>query len=344
MRKQRKSVVLFGELLMRLETPGHKRFVQAEQFDIGYTGGEANAGVTLVNFGAAADLVAAVPDNDIGQACINHMRRFGLDTERVQRRGPRLGTFYLETGAAQRSTKVVYDRAGSSFSLLKPGDVPWKEVLEGKNWLHFTGTAPALGADLVALTEEGCVEAKKQGLTVSCDLNYRSALWSIEQAREVMQRLVGYVDVLIVNEEHAREILEVEIDASTRECDRFDGRRYEGQARALIEHYELSHVAITARAGSFADDTSVSAFIDDGRVHHMARRYGMRVVDRIGGGDAFTGALIYALLEEWDVERSVEFAVAAGCLKHSVPADLGHMSRDEVFALMHDPNAGRVDR
>lgn len=340
----KKHAILFGELLMRLETPGYQRFVQADQFDAAYTGGEANGGVALVSFGAEATLVAAVPDNEIGQACVNHMRRFGLGTEHVQRRGPRLGTFYLETGAGQRSTKVIYDRAGSSFSLLKPGDVPWGEILSGKDWLHFTGTGPALGDDLAALTEEGCLEAQKQGVTVSCDLNYRSALWPVEKAREVMQRIVQHVDVLVANEEHAREILEAPIADFAADLDRFDGQRYGEQARLLRERYGLSHVAITVRSGDVADETSISAFLDNGQNAHMARRHDIKVVDRVGGGDAFTGALIYALLEEWDVEQAVEFAVAAGCLKHSVPADLAHMSRDEVLALMRESGAGRVDR
>jgi len=339
-----KRVVLFGELLMRLETPGHKRFVQAEQFDIAYTGGEANAGVALVNFGAEGFLLAAVPDNDVGLACVQQMRRFGLDTSFVQRRGPRLGTFFLETGVAQRPTKVIYDRAGSSFSLFKPGDVRWQELLAGKDWLHFTGTAPALSDEVAALTREGCVEAKKQGLTVSCDLNYRSALWSVDKACEVLQDLVKYVDVLIVNEEHAREILDVSVRDSERDLECFDGRRYEGMSRSLRERYGLSHVGITVRSGELADETSVAAFLDDGSQWHMSRRYDIRVVDRIGGGDAFAGGLIYALLENWKVERAVEFAVAAGCLKHSVPGDLGHMSRDEVFTLMREANAGRVQR
>jgi 2-dehydro-3-deoxygluconokinase len=289
------QVALFGELLMRLETPQQERFVQAEAFDIGYTGGEANAGVLLSRWGVATSLISAVPGDDLGLACTNHMQRFGLDVSAVQRRGGRLGLFFLETGAGHRATQVLYDRQGSSFALLKPGDIPWDRVLAGKDWLHFTGTAPALSPQLAELTLEGCKAANKLGVTVSCDINYRSALWSIEAARFVMTRIVQHVDVLVANEEHARQILGAPAAADS--CDDpFDARRYEPITHYLREQFNLRSVALTIRAGDTFDETTIAAVIDDGRQLAASRKYVICPLDRIGGGDAFTGAYIYGAL------------------------------------------------
>ena len=338
-----KNVLLFGELLMRLETPHQLRFVQSSSFDIGYTGGEANAGIVLSRFGVAPYLLSVVPDNDLGHSCIDHMRRFGLDTRHVRLGGPRLGLFFLETGAGQRATRVIYDRAGSSFSQLKPGDVAWREVLAGKDWLHFTGTAPALSSNLAAVTLEGCRAASDLGVTVSCDINYRNALWSIAQAREVMQEIVKYVDVLVANEEHAQQILGAP-EPSSEFGDPFDMRRYATILQYLRDEYTLRAAALTIRAGDTFDETTIAAAFDDGRQLVGSRKYAIRPLDRIGGGDAFTGALIYGLLDQKPAQEVVDLATAASCLKHTIRGDFCHVSLAEVEALAHRGSDGRVIR
>ena len=338
-----KKVVLFGELLMRLETERQLRFVQANSFEVGYTGGEANAGVLLSRFGVEASLVSAVPGNELGLACTNHMRRFGLDASHVQQRGSRLGLFFLETGSGHRSTQVLYDRAGSSFSTLKPGDVPWREIFTGKDWFHFTGTAPALSPDLAALTLEGCRVANEMGVTVSCDINYRSALWSIDRAREVMSPIAKHIDVLVANEEHARLILGAP-EASSQFIDVFDARRYEAITRYLRSEFQLNAAALTIRSGDTADETTIAAVLDDGVQAVSSRKYVIRPLDRVGGGDAFTGALIYGMLQGHPTQRVIDLAAAASCLKHAVRGDFCHASLAEVESLARDGPDGRVRR
>ncbi|MCC6494271.1 MAG: sugar kinase [Pirellulales bacterium] len=337
------KIVLFGELLMRLETPQQLRFVQTDRFDVGYTGGEANAGVLLSRFGLDAYLVSSVPDNDLGLACTNHMRRYGLDVRYVRRSGPRLGLYFLEPGGGHRATRVLYDRAGSSFAGLKPGDLPWHEILAGKDWFHFTGTAPALSPQLAALTLEGCRTARELGVTVSCDVNYRSALWSIAAAREAMSPIVRHVDVLVANEEHARQLLGA--PEAPGECgDLFDPRRYEPVLRYLRDEFNLRGAALTIRAGDTADETTIAAVLADGGQIVGSRKYVIRPIDRIGGGDAFSGALIYGLLQGKPAQDVVELAVAASCLKHAVRGDFCHASLDEVESLARDGPDGRVRR
>lgn len=337
------KVVLFGELLMRLETPQQLRLLQAERFDIGYTGGEANAGVLLARFGVEAYAVSAVPDNDIGLACTNHLRRYGVDVRYVQKRGSRLGLYFLEPGAGYRATRVIYDRAGSSFADLKPGDVPWRRVLAGKDWLHFTGTAPALSPDLAALTLEGCRVARELGVTVSCDVNYRSALWSVPAARQVMTEIAPHVDVLVANEEHARQILGAP-QASPELPDVFDPRRYGPVTQYLRRQFDLRAAAITIRTGDTSDETTIAAVLDDGQELVGSRAYAIRPLDRVGGGDAFSGALIYGLLQKETAQQVIDRAAAASCLKHAVRGDFCHASLEEVESLARDGPDGRVRR
>lgn len=337
-------VVLFGELLLRLTTPRHERFVQAESFEAAYTGGEANAGSLLARFGVEAFLVAAVPDNDLGQACVNAMRRYGMDTRFVQRCGSRLGTLYVELGAGQRQSKVVYDRAGSSFSQLKVGNIPWKEILQDADWLHFTGTAPALSADLAELAQEGCQIAKSLGKTVSCDLNYRSTLWSIERAREVMQRIAPHLDVLIANEEHARLLLDAPTVPVTNADDIFKPEAYRKSTKWLRDEFGIGRIAMTIRAGTNSDETTFAAILDDGQDLCMSRVEQLRVVDRIGAGDAFAGGLIFGQLMQWDTAATVEFAAAAARMKHSIHGDFCLASIEEVQNVAFGTRNGRVHR
>jgi len=344
MSSQKPRVVLFGELLLRLTTPLHERFLQAVSFDAAYTGGEANAGALLAGLGTEALLVAAVPDNDLGQACVNAMRRFGLDTRYVQRRGPRLGTLYVELGAGQRPSKVVYDRAGSSFAELKAGDIPWKQILQDADWLHFTGTAPAPSADLRELALEGCTTAKSLGKTVSCDLNYRSTLWPVEQAREVMQQLAPQFDVLIANEEHARLLLDAPAAEFSYTREIFEMEAYRSPTSWLRNQYGIGQVALTIRTGTNSDETTFAAIFDDGQQLYMSRVEQIRVVDRIGAGDAFTGGLIYGLLQHWDPAVTLQFAAAAACLKHSIHGDVCLASLKEVQDLAFGFANARVIR
>jgi 2-dehydro-3-deoxygluconokinase len=345
---RRKKAVFFGELLMRLGTKLHERFVQAGEFTVGFTGAEANAGVCLANFGMDAYVVSAVPDHEIGQACVNHMRRFGLNTDHIKRTGKRLGIFYLESGASQRPSKVLYDRAGSSITELRVGDLDWDAILAGKDWFHFCGTAPALADNVAEVVEEGCRRAKKHGLTVSCDLNYRRKLWPPEKAGRVMASLMQHVDVLIANEEHSRELFGIGGGKTGRE--RFlqnapvPFSSEEGVARQLCNRFGLRHAAITCREGSSASDTTWSAVLCDGTGCYRSRQYQIHVVDRVGGGDAFSGALIYGLLSGMSPKETIEFAVAASCLKHTVQGDFNLVSLDEVRALMTGEGLGRVQR
>ncbi len=336
----RKSAVFFGELLMRLGTKQHERFVQSSEFTVGYTGAEANAAVSLVNFGMDAYLVSSIPDNDIGQACVNHMRRYGLNTDHIQRAGKRLGIFYLETGAAQRSSKVIYDRAGSSITELRVGDLDWEAIFAGKDWFHYCGTAPALADNVAEVVGDACRQAKRLGLTVSCDLNYRKKLWSPEKAASVMTGLMEYVDVFVANEEHSREIFGI----SAGDPGRPPVERDEDVARQLCRRFGLRWAVVTCREGDTASDTTWSAVLCDGATCYRSRVYSIHVVDRVGGGDALSGALIYGLLSGMAPQEIVEFSVAASCLKHSVQGDFNLVSLDEVRALMSGGGAGRVQR
>ncbi len=337
-------VVLFGELLMRLDTLRHERFVQSQNFEIRYTGGEANAGVVLAGFGVDCEPVAAAPENEIGQACVNNLRRYGLGTQFVQRRGPRLGIVYVENGAANRPSKVIYDRAGSSFSQLRVGDVPWSAILRAGDWLHFTGTAPALSHDLIDLTIEGCHAAKALGCTVSCDLNYRSTLWTIDAARAAMTRIAPHLDVLIANEEHARQLLGAPPAKNAGAADVFDSNAYRHITAWLLDNYELSHVALTIRQDTSAAETTFMGLLDDGSELAASRVQKTAVVDRIGSGDAFTGGLIYALLNDWNAAIAVEFAAALAAWKNTIPGDFCHISLTEARALVDGDGSGRIVR
>jgi 2-dehydro-3-deoxygluconokinase len=339
-----RNAVFFGELLMRLATKRYERFVQAREFEVAYTGAEANAAVSVANFGLGAWVVSAVPDTEIGQACINFLRQFGVRTEFVLRRGNRLGTFYLETGASQRPAKVLYDRAGSAITELAPGQVNWAEVFAGKQWFHWSGTAPALSDAMAATTREACQSARAHGLTVSCDLNYRRKLWAPEKARAVMTDLMQYVDVLIGNEEDSALVLGVEAEGVDVAQGALDAARYEEVARELQRRFGFRYVATTLRESISASENGWSCLLFDGRQCHVSRKYRIWIVDRVGGGDSFSGALIYGLLTGLSSQETVEFAAAASCLKHSIHGDFNHVSKAEVLALMAGAGSGRIQR
>jgi len=340
-----KKIVVFGELLMRLAPKGHERFLQAEAFDVRYTGAEANAGVSLVNFGMEAYAVSKVPDNDIGQACVNYLSRFRLNTDFIARGGERLGLFYLETGAAQRSSKIIYDRAHSAIRGSQPGDYDWERICAGKDWFHFSGTAPALGENVQRALEDGVKAARKHGLTVSCDLNYRAKLWTPAEAGKVMAGLMRSVDVLIGNEEDAEKVFGIKAEGSDVSTGRLPEESYKEVADRLVHRFGFRMVATTLRESLSASANGWRGLLFDGTRHFLSRRYEIApVVDRVGSGDSFTGGLIYGILSGFDPQRSIEFAAAASCLKHSIVGDFNLASVREVEALMAGEASGRVQR
>ncbi|MGB9662144.1 MAG: PfkB family carbohydrate kinase [Moorellaceae bacterium] len=338
------KVVTFGEIMLRLSPPGYSRLVQADSLDVTYGGGEANVAVSIANYGGEAVLVTKVPDNLLGQAAVNHLRRYGVDTRHILRGGERLGIYFLETGASQRPSKVIYDRKGSSISQVQPGEFPWEEILRDAAWFHFTGITPALGDNVAAVTLEAVQTAKKLGLTVSCDLNYRKNLWSPEKARATMTGLMAYVDLAIGNEEDAEKVFGIKAPASDVTAGRISEEGYRQVAAELARRFNLRMVAITLRESFSAFDNGWSALLYDGQEFYRSRRYQIHIVDRVGGGDAFAGGLIYALLEGYNAREALEFAVAASCLKHTIPGDFNHVTREEVLALMKGDASGRVQR
>jgi 2-dehydro-3-deoxygluconokinase len=342
---EKKKVVAFGELMLRLTPKGVGRFVQADEFEARYTGAEANAAVSLVNFGVAAYAVSKVPDNEIGQACINYLGRFGVNTEFVARGGERLGLFYLETGAAQRASKIIYDRSHSAIRDSRPEDYDWNAICAGKHWFHFSGTAPALGESVQRVLEDGLRAAKEHGLTVSCDLNYRAKLWSPAEANRVMSRLMSYVDVLIGNEEDAEKVFGIKAAGSDASRGKLIGASYQQVAEELVRRFAFKKVATTLRESISASVNGWAGMLFDGAAHYLSRRYEIDpVVDRVGGGDSFTGGLIYGMLAGFDPRRCVEFAAAASCLKHSIAGDFNLVSVKEVEALVGGDASGRVQR
>lgn len=341
----KKKIVAFGELLLRLAPRGFGRFTQADEFEARYTGAEANAAVSLVNFGMEAYAVSKVPDNEIGQACINYLSRFRVNTDFIARGGERLGLFYLETGAAQRASKIIYDRSHSAIRESKPKDYDWEAICSGKDWFHFSGTAPALGENVQRVLEDGLRAAKKHGLTVSCDLNYRAKLWSPQEANRVMTPLMQDVDVLIGNEEDSEKVFGIKAEGGDAAKGRLVGESYKQVAEQLARRFGFKHVATTLRESISASANGWAGLLYDGVTHYLSRRYEVNpIVDRVGGGDSFTGALIYGILSGFDPQRCVDFAVAASCLKHSIVGDFNMVSVKEVEALLSGDASGRVQR
>lgn len=337
--------VAFGELLLRLEPRNHERIVQAGEFQVRYTGGEANAAVLLASLGVEAACVSKVPDNEVGQACVDYLRRFGIDTTHIARGGDRLGLFYLETGAAQRASKVIYDRDQTSLRTADADDFDWDAILDGADWLHFSGTAPASGPAIVSVLAEGLALAQERGVRVSCDLNYRRKLWTPEQAREAMNRLMPFVDVLIGNEEDATTVFGLEAEGIDVVRGELDIDSYRRIAERLVTTFDLQLVATTLRTSISASVNRWAGLIYDGHDQFVSRTYEIDpIVDRVGAGDAFSGGLIYGQLEGMDSQACVDFAAAASCLKHSIPGDLALLSRAEIETLLAGDASGRVQR
>ena len=338
------KVVCFGEIMMRLNPEGYRRFVQADRLEVSYAGGEANVAVSLANYGMEAAYVTKLPDNPFGQAARNEVRRFGVDTGSIVWGGPRLGVYYVEKGAAQRASKVVYDRAGSSIALAKRSDFDWARILKGAKWFHFTGITPALGGDLPVICMDALKFCKAHRITVSCDLNYRSKLWTKAEAGRCMARLVPYVDVLIANEADAADVFGIVGEGSDVESGKLDKRGYISVAEQLVRRFGCRKVAITLRTSLSAFDNKWAGLLYDGGKAYFSPEYSIHIVDRVGGGDSFGGGLIYALATGRKPQAAIDFAVAASCLKHSIGQDFNHVSVAEVDSLAAGNATGRVQR
>ena len=338
------KAITFGELMLRLAPEGYYRFVQADRLGATYGGGEANVAVSLANFGTDVGFVSKLPENEIGQAAVNSLRRFGVDTSGIARGGNRIGIYYLEKGASQRPSKVIYDRAGSSFAMSGKEDYDWDKLLDGVTWFHFTGITPALGDNLADVLLDVLPTMKKRGITVSCDLNYRKKLWTRDKAREVMTRLMPYVDVCISNEEDAYDVFGIKAGGTDVTKGNLDKESYKSVAKQLADKFGFSYVAITLRTSISANDNKWAGMLYDGKEYNLSKEYLIHIVDRVGGGDSFGGGLIYALMHGYDSKSAIEFAVAASCLKHSAEGDCNMVTVSEVNALAGGDGSGRVQR
>lgn len=311
-------VVTFGEIMMRLNPEGYRRFLQSDKFEVSYAGGEANVAAGLAQFGIDAAFVTKLPAHEIGQCAVNEIRRFGVDTSLIVRGGARLGVYFVEKGASQRASKVIYDRAGSAVALSEPRDYDWDAIFDGADWFHWTGITPALGGRLPEICQEACRKAKEKGLTVSCDLNFRKKLWTSEKAGEVMGTLLPYVDVCIANEEDAKDVFGIEAENTDLNSGKLDRNAYISVAEQLSRRFGLKKTAITLRTSISASDNDWSGMLySDGKAC-FAPTYHLRIVDRVGGGDSFGAGLIYSLLNGYDDQKAINFAVAASALKHSI--------------------------
>lgn len=336
----------FGEIMLRLKTPAHERFFQSPTFEATFGGGEANVAVALSNYGLPAAFVSALPENAVGDAAISELRKFDVDTSMIRRSGDRVGVYFLETGANQRPSKVVYDRAHSAICECGPGDFDWSKVFDGAKWLHITGITPALSQSAADLSLECVQQAKAQGVTVSCDFNFRGKLWKYgKSAPEVMTELVKFVDVGIANEEDCQKSLGVTVDVDV-ESGELDTAKYEALSQKMLDLYpDMSVIGITLRESHSADQNGWSACMRDKDGFRLSRRYQITdIIDRVGGGDSFASAFIYGLNAYIDRQQSLEFAVAASCLKHSILGDFNRVTVDEVEKLMSGDGSGRVQR
>ena len=339
------KIVTFGEIMLRL-TPSEPngRFIQADKYNVIYGGGEANVAVSCANYGDEGVFVTKVPAHEIGQCAINALRRYGVNTDYIARGGARLGIYYAENGASMRPSKVIYDRAGSSIAEADPSDFDWDAIMEGADWFHWSGITPAISDKAAELTKLACQAAKRHGVTVSCDLNFRAKLWTVEKARSIMAPLMEYVDVCIGNEEDADKCLGFKPDADV-EGGSTDASGYHTIFKQMAEKFGFKIVASTLRESHSASNNGWKALIYDGNEFYESKHYEINpIVDRVGGGDSFSGGLIHGLTKWHDPAKALEFAVAASALKQTIPGDFNAVSEQEVIALAEGSGNGRVQR
>ncbi len=338
------KVITFGEIMLRLAPIGYYRFVQSDVLGATFGGGEANVAVSLANFGLDVAFVTKLPKHEIGQAAVNSLRKYGVDTSLITRGGDRIGIYYLEKGASQRASKCIYDRAHSAIAEASREDFDWDKIFDGADWFHFTGITPALGANVVEICRDACKAAKARGIKISCDLNYRGKLWTREQARTAMTDLCQYVDVCIANEEDAKDVFGIEAANTDIHGGKLNHEGYKSVAKQLADTFGFEKVAITLRTSISANDNDWAAMLYDGAEYYFSKSYHVHIVDRVGGGDSFGAGLIYSLLSGKDCQSALEFAVAASCLKHSIEGDYNMVSVSEVEKLAGGDGSGRVQR
>ena len=343
-----KKIVTFGEIMLRLAPPGFQRFTQARSFDAMYGGGEANVAVSLANFGEQVEFVTRLPNNDLGDACLMSLRGFGVQTEHIARGGERLGIYFLEMGAAQRGSKVIYDRANSAFAAIQTGTIDWKQVFDEADWFHWTGITPAVSPGAADVCREAIQAAREMGITVSCDLNYRARLWQWgKSAGEVMTELVSLCDVALGNEEDAEKVFGIRAPGADITAGKVEAEHYRFVCEELAKKFpSLKTISITLRGSLSASHNTWSGILSQRGTFFCAPTYDIiPIVDRVGGGDAFMGGLIYGLRKySDDPQKALNFAAAAACLKHSIPGDFNAVSVSEVEALMGGDGSGRVSR
>ena len=339
-------VVTFGELMLRLQPYHYERFVQCDHVEFTFGGGEANVAVSLANYGMDAAFVTKLPAHAIGQAAVNSLRRYGVDTSKIVRGGDRIGIYFNEKGASQRGSVCIYDRAHSAISEAQPSDFDWDQIFEGAQWFHFTGITPALGENCVQMCLDACKAAKARGIKISCDLNYRGKLWTREQARKAMTELCQYVDVCISNEEDAKDVFGIEAEATDIYGGSLNHEGYKSVAKQLADKFGFEMVAITLRESHSAFDNGWSAMLYNVAKDEycFSKKYDLHIIDRVGGGDSFGGGLIYSLLTGKTTQAAVEFAVAASALKHSIEGDYNMVTVSEVEKLAGGDGSGRIQR
>ncbi len=339
-----KKVVTFGEIMLRLAPNGYYRFFQDDQLQATFGGGEANVAVSLANYGLDVSFVTKLPSHAIGQSAVNSLRKYGVDTSKIVRGGDRVGIYFLEKGASQRGSVCIYDRAHSAIADAQPSEFDWDSIFEGVDWFHFTGITPALGKNMVEACRQACIAAKKRGVKISCDLNYRGKLWTRAEAQEAMTDLCQYVDVCISNEEDAKDVFGIEAENTDIYGGKLNKDGYKSVAKQLADKFGFEKVAITLRTSISANDNDWAAMLYDGENYCFSKEYHLHIVDRVGGGDSFGGGLIYALLSGKDSQQAIEFAVAASALKHSIEGDYNMVTVSEVEKLAGGDGSGRVQR
>ena len=338
------KIVTLGEIMLRLSPKGNYRFVQSDSFQVIPGGGEANVAVSLANYGHASYFVSKLPAHEIGQIAVNGLRRYGVNTDYIVRGGDRVGLYYAETGASMRPSKVIYDRANSAIAEADPSDFNFDEIMEGADWFHWSGITPAISDKAAELTRLACEAAKRHHVTVSVDLNFRKKLWTSEKAIAVMRPLMKYVDVCIGNEEDAQLCLGFKPDADV-EGGKTDAEGYYGIFKGMMKEFGFKYVVSTLRESFSATHNGWKALIYDGKEFYQSKHYDINpIIDRVGGGDSFSGGLIHGMLTDKDQAKALEFAVAASALKHTIPGDFNVVSTSEVESLAGGNANGRVQR
>lgn len=340
------KIITFGEIMLRLNPESYLRFVQAPKFEATFAGGEANVAVSLANYGLDAGFVTKVPNHEIGQSAVNALRRYGVDTSCILRGGDRLGVYFVEKGASQRPSKVIYDRANSALAAAKAEEFDWKTIFKDATWFHWTGITPALSEEMAKACMEACKAAKKMGLTVSCDLNYRNKLWTREEAGKCMSQLLPYVDICIANEEDCKDVFGIEAEDTDITGGKLGYEGYISVARQVAHRFGCKKVAITLRSSISADDNDWAGMLYDAATNsaEISATYRVHIVDRVGGGDSFGGGLIYSMLTGKNDRDAIRFATAASCLKHSIQHDFNLVTVAEVENLAKGNASGRIQR